>query len=52
MACRFNREGEQTVFVVLGAGDLIGELACFAGVTQQVHAMVEGEAVLVWIEMT
>lgn len=51
MACRFGPEGERTVFAVLGPGDLVGELACFAGLTQQVHAIVEGEAVLVWIEM-
>lgn len=52
MACRYGREGERTVFAVLGPGDLVGELACFAGVTQQVHAIVEGEAVLAWIDMT
>lgn len=52
MACRFGSEGERTLFAVLGPGDLIGELACFAGLTQQVHAITEGEAQLVWIEMS
>ena len=51
MACRFGPEGERTLFAVLGPGDLIGELACFAGLTQQVHAITEGEASLVWIDM-
>ncbi|QPC99551.1 Crp/Fnr family transcriptional regulator [Qipengyuania soli] len=51
MACRFGPEGERTLFAVLGPGDLIGEVACFAGVTQQVDAITEGEASLVWIEM-
>lgn len=52
MACRFGPEGERTLFAVLGPGDLIGEVACFAGVTQQVDAITEGNASLVWIEMT
>lgn len=52
MACRFGPEGERTLFAVLGPGDLIGELACFAGLTQQVHAITEGDAELVWIEMS
>lgn len=51
MACRYGREGERTVFAVLGAGDLVGELACFAGGTQQVYAIAEGEASLVWIDV-
>jgi len=51
MACRFGPEGERTLFAVLGPGDLVGELACFAGLTQQVHAITEGEASLVWIDM-
>lgn len=51
MACRFGPEGERTLFAVLGPGDLIGELACFAGLPQQVHAIAEGEVQLVWIEM-
>ena len=51
-ACRFGPEGERTLFAVLGPGDLVGELACFAGITQQVHAITEGETELVWIEMS
>lgn len=51
MACRFGQEGERTLFAVLGEGDLVGELACFTGLTQQVHAITEGECKLVWIEM-
>jgi CRP/FNR family cyclic AMP-dependent transcriptional regulator len=51
MACRFGPEGERTLFAVLGPGDLIGELACFAGLTQQVDAITEGSATLVWVEM-
>ena len=51
MACRFGPDGERTLFAVLGPGDLVGELACFSGLTQQVYAITEGEADLVWIEM-
>ena len=51
MACRFGPDGDRTVFAVLGPGDLVGELACFAGLTQQVHAITEGDASLVWVDM-
>jgi len=51
MACRFGRDGERILYGVLGRGDLIGELACFAEVPQQVHAIAEGEVVLTWIDM-
>jgi len=50
MACRFSREGERTVYAVLGPGDLFGELACFADVPRQVDAVAESDAVLVWID--
>lgn len=52
MACRFGTEGERVLFAVLGRGDLIGELACFARLTQQVHAIAESEATLVWIDQS
>ncbi len=48
--CRFGREGELTVYAVLGAGVLFGELAYFAGVARQVDAVAESEATLVRIE--
>ena len=48
--CRFGREGELTVYAVLGAGVLFGELAYFAGVPRQVDAVAESEATLVRIE--
>ncbi len=47
--CRFGREGELTVYAVLGAGVLFGELAYFAQVPRQVDAVAEGEATLVRI---
>lgn len=50
MACRFGREGERILYAVLGAGDLIGELACFANLSQQMNAIAEGDVELVWIE--
>lgn len=52
LACRFGQEGNRTLFAVLGPGDLVGELACFASLTQQVHAITDGEAELIWIEMS
>ena len=50
MACRFGPDGERTLFGILGPGDLIGELACFARLEQQIHAITEGETSLIWIE--
>lgn len=47
--CRHGAEGEQTIFAVLGAGDLLGELAYFAGVERQVDAIAQEQSVLVWI---
>lgn len=47
--CRHGVEGEQTIFAVLGAGDLLGELAYFAGVERQVDAIAQEQSVLVWI---
>lgn len=47
--CRFAENGDVTVYGVLGAGDLFGELAHFAGVARQVDAVADGDAVLVWI---
>ena len=51
MACRFGREGERILYGVLGPGDLIGELACFGGVTQQVNAIAEGDVEAVWLDI-
>ena len=45
--CRFGADGGVTVFGVLGAGDLFGELAYFAGTGRQVDAVAEEPAVLV-----
>lgn len=50
--CRFAADGGVTVFAVLGAGDLFGELAHFAGTPRQVDAVAEGPAVLVRIGAT
>ena len=47
--CRHGIEGEQTIFAVLGAGDLFGELAYFAGTARQVDAIAQVESVLAWI---
>ncbi len=51
MACRFTREGERILYGVLGSGDLIGELACFTGLLQQMNAFAEGSATLVWVPL-
>ena len=51
MACRFGREGERILYGVLGRGDVIGELACFGGVTQQVNAIAEGNVEAVWLDI-
>lgn len=51
MACRFSREGERILYGVLGEGDLIGELACFTGLPQQMNAFAEGATCLVWIAL-
>jgi CRP-like cAMP-binding protein len=48
--CRFDRQGDVTVFAVLGAGDLFGELAHFAGVQRQVDAVAESATELVRID--
>lgn len=45
--CRFGADGGVTVFAVLGAGDLFGELAHFAGTARQVDAVAEEQALLV-----
>lgn len=45
--CRFGADGGVTVFGVLGAGDLFGELAYFAGTARQVDAVAEEPTVLV-----
>lgn len=45
--CRFGAAGGVTVFGVMGAGDLFGELAHFAGTSRQVDAVAEEPAVLV-----
>lgn len=50
MACRFGREGERILYVVMGPGDLIGDLACFGEVPQQVHAIAEGDVSAIWID--
>ncbi|HMS21460.1 Crp/Fnr family transcriptional regulator [uncultured Sphingorhabdus sp.] len=46
---RHGLEGEQTLFAILGAGDLFGELAYFAGTPRQVDAVAQEDAQLVWI---
>lgn len=46
---RYGEEGAFTVYAVLGAGDLFGELAHFAGLERQVDAVADGSAELVWI---
>ncbi len=52
MACRFGAEGERILYVVMGPGDLIGDLACFGEVTQQVSAIAEGDVSAIWIDRT
>lgn len=47
--CRFAADGSVTVFTVLGAGELFGEAAHFAGAPRQVDAVAEQPAVLVRI---
>lgn len=47
--CRFGEHGSLTVFGLLGAGDLFGELAHFAGLPRQVDAVALGDATLVRI---
>lgn len=46
---RHGAEGDQTIFAVLGPGDLFGELAYFAGTARQVDAVAQDETALVWI---
>lgn len=48
--CRFDEAGAVIVYGVLGAGDLIGELAYFAGIERQVAAIAESDAEMVWID--
>lgn len=48
--CRFGSEGALTVFAVLGAGDLLGDLACLSGAPRQVNAFAEQDAELIWID--
>lgn len=47
--CRFGADGGVTVFGELGAGDLFGELAHFAGTARQVDAVAETPSVLVMV---
>lgn len=47
---RFSEDGGQTVFAVVGAGDLFGELAFFTGIPRQVSAIATGPAALVPID--
>jgi CRP-like cAMP-binding protein len=47
---RFGRDGEATIYAVLGAGDLFGELAHFTGVSRQVDAVAETDATLLRID--
>lgn len=48
--CRFGGEGDITVFGIMGAGDLFGEMAHFAGVPRQVDAVADKDVVLVRID--
>lgn len=47
---RFGTGGSLTVFAVLGAGDLLGDLACLAGARRQVDAFAEQDADLIWVD--
>lgn len=47
---RFSADGNLTVFAVLGAGDLVGDLACLSAVPRQVDAFAEEDAVLFWVD--
>lgn len=48
--CRFDDDGAKTIYAVLGPGDLLGELAFFAGIKRQVDAIADCDAELVWID--
>ena len=48
--CRFGGDGDITVFGIMGAGDLFGEMAHFAGVPRQVDAVADEDVVLLRIE--
>lgn len=48
--CRYDQHGGMTVYGVLGAGDLFGELAYFADIPRQVDAFAETDARLVWVD--
>lgn len=48
--CRFGADGHVTVFAVLGAGDLFGELAHFAQLRRQVDAVAASDATLVRLD--
>ena len=47
---RYAEDGSFTLFAVLAAGDLFGELAFFTGVPRQVDAMASGEAQMIAID--
>ncbi len=47
--CRFGADGTLTVFEVLGAGDIFGDLAYLAGVPRQVDSIAEEDCTLIWI---
>lgn len=48
--CRFAADGGVTVFGELGAGDLFGELAHFAGMARQADAVAEKPSVLIRVD--
>lgn len=47
---RYAEDGRFTLFAILGAGDLFGELAFFTGVPRQVDAIASGEAQMIAID--
>ena len=47
--CRFGNDGDLTVFAVLGPGDIVGELAFFAGTPRQNSIVADGAVDAIWI---
>ncbi len=48
--CRFAVDGTVTVFAVLGADDLFGELAHFAGISRQIDAVADSDTELIRVD--
>lgn len=47
---RFGRNGRFIAFAVLGAGDLVGEAACFAKLPRQSDLIAEGPVRIAWLD--